>query len=373
MSSPQITWDDEATKTPQVQWDAPKKPVSTQSVPPKSPGIIDSVNSSLAYKPSDGMMMKGLKTAGQLIAGPTTEIATTIGGIGDAIKSTQIGENAPNDEYAVGKMTSLPGTDTSLGLPVYKAVKGIAGQAKDSLVAGYNAAKSGEGLPGVALSEYEKLPLVGDLVQKMEHGQGVGAVAQGVTRAALMKGATKVPEIPNIAKAEGDPGVLYHKYLDPIKDTNIALPDLTPRVRAALIKKVEINSPAIAARMEGGSTTIGDLDIIRQVANDSAKAAYTPKGIPTQMARGFANAGDAMRNVIYPKIEQAHGLPSGTIASIKGVHGDILSMGKPPAVGHFPSRWPAVATDRLAYRPAIAGVNNVRTRLIGSSLPPPKP
>lgn len=175
-----------------------------------------------------------------------------------------------------------------------------------------------------------------------------------------------------MAMAEGDPGVVYNRYLNARGDVPAEVPPTTPHIDRALVRKVEINYPEVAARMEEGTTNIKDLDIVRQVANDASKAAYTARGLPTQISKGFKGAADKVRSNLYPKIDSLQNLPEGTSGKLKGIQAESVEMGRPPKWGHFPTRWPTVAAERLAIRPALAAARNIRTRYIDSGLPEPQ-
>lgn len=267
-----------------------------------------------------------------------------------------------------------------MGVPIKRAVGGYFDSVQASKAAADDAAAKHQTGRQVIETAATALPLVGPLL----HGTYGASAGTGASR--VLQAASMAPEgsvIPNpakivggkvidIAKAEGDPGAVYNKYLKPVEHVPMEMPKSTPHIERALINKVEINYPEVAERMRQGSTTLGDLDIARQVANDASKAAYTARGLPTQISKGFKDEADSLRETIYPKIEALHNLPEGELAGLKKIQGQAISAEKPPKIGYFPSRWPVVAAKRLGIMPAESAIRNVRTRVIDAGLPEPQ-
>lgn len=206
----------------------------------------------------------------------------------------------------------------------------------------------------------------------MEHASDVGNAKELVGTALAdavptMAGAA-ARAVGKVASLEGNPHVLYQKYLEPVADTPHPMPEITPKQMSALRNQVSINHPDIAQRMVDGTTTIGDLDVIRQVANNSSKPAFGNAVIPPERAAGFQAAADKIRDVIYPAIERGNGLQPGSIAKIKGIQGDLLNMGKAPKLGYDPWEWPAKVADVVVKRPALDAIHTARTKILAARL-----
>lgn len=256
---------------------------------------------------------------------------------------------------AIGNVASF---DQHPNMPMEIANSLSAGMLKPAMALGQQATQAAKWYAGNAPDK------VGQVLENAPEGIGTGAgtVIQG---ALLGKGA-------NIAGAEGNPGALYRKYLDPVADTKAQLPEMTPKIKTALVNKVAINNPEVAGRMQSGETTLGDLDTIRQVANSSSQAMFKQTGgMPTEMNRGFQNAAGAIRGVLYPAIEQAHGLEPGSLTPIKLLQGDLMSTAKPPSFGYNPVTWPAKAATRFGLMPAERAFTTLRTKAIAAGMPEP--
>lgn len=267
-----------------------------------------------------------------------------------------------------------------LGVPIKRAVGGYMDSVQASKQASDDAAAQGKAGESVTEAAAAGIPIVGPLLHGT-YGKSGGVGASRVIQAMSM--APEGSAIPNPAKivggkaidvatAEGDPGAVYSKYLKPVEHVPMEMPKTTPHIERALISKVEINYPEVAERMRQGKTTLGDLDVARQVANDASRAAYTVRGLPTQISKGFQDYSGALRDTLYPKIEALHNLPEGSLSDLKNIQGSAIEAGKPPKWGHFPSRWAPVAVQRFGVRPAFDAARNIKTRVIDAGLPEPQ-
>lgn len=193
-------------------------------------------------------------------------------------------------------------------------------------------------------------------------GQGAGTA---LTQAAMMKGG-------QLAAAEGNAGKVYNRFLEPVKDVPEALPKMTPYQKNALRREVNKLHPDIAQRMNDGKTTLGDLDTIRTIANKSSQAYFSANGkVPNENSTAFAQAGDALRDTIYPRMEALHGMNPGTLSKIKSIQGDLIAM-KSPRMGYSPAEWPARAIDKFGIHPVMEKYFATRTRMLDRALPPPQ-
>jgi hypothetical protein len=100
-------------------------------------------------------------------------------------------DDAPADE----KHVSLLGP---ISLQAYKMGK----QALAAVSAAHLANQQGEGAIGTNLAMYEKMPMVGDLVQLAEQGKITPMIAKGLTRAALLHSVGKATDLSATALAE---------------------------------------------------------------------------------------------------------------------------------------------------------------------------
>lgn len=291
---------------------------------------------------------------------------------------TDFGSDLAGAVKGVGHMLFDPAKSIT-DIPVTRAVKGYYNSVGEANDAARAAADRGDTTESMIESAAAGLPLVGPLIHGVygkSAGVGASRIGQAMTMApegsAIPNPVLKVGgKVARVAQAEGDPGKVYNRYLDARAGTPAKVPATTPRIDSALMRKVEINYPEVAERMQQGTTTLKDLDVVRQVANDASSAAFTARGIPTQVSKGFKGAADKARSALYPQIDTLNDLPAGTAGKLKRIQGESVEMGKPPKWGHFPARWPTVAVSRLGVRPALAAVRNIRTRLIDSELPEP--
>lgn len=145
----------------------------TSSVPPPS----DDPAITKAATPPQSQLDGALR-------GPGEEIQQTIKGVGDM--GSQIGKIAQGDTNS--PVRSALGKINPAGVALYDAASNLGHGVVDAVHKG----ASEDSIPGKILGTAENLPVVGDLVQKMEHGQGSEAVTQGLTRAALLK--APIPE-----------------------------------------------------------------------------------------------------------------------------------------------------------------------------------
>lgn len=262
---------------------------------------------------------------------------------------------------------------------------------------------------------YGYLPLVGPSLGRgatqMEQGNYAGglgttaAVAVGLLgapegRANLSAAAREAPAVvTKFAKAESNPHKLYNSYLGPVADKPHPVPDAPPVVLRAVVRDMEAAGDGEAAgRLKSGNATIGDLDQARQRANRLASSIYrSPGNYSPGLAEGAEKFAGKIRDEIYPQIEEAHGLPQGSLRGVKQLQGDAMAAERHPTlakrfirdslgagagayVGHKLAGGPggligAGVGARLA-EPVATGVDEgmigLRTKRLGLKLPPPR-
>ena len=308
-------------------------------------------------------------------------------------------------DLASGVVKSIPSLISSAQSPQDRAIIGQPPESSPSFQQGRAAAEedqrrkqAGASIPyraaAVAAGPLLDVPSIEHAADVGDTGYIAGATAPQAIAAAAPLAKTVIGKVGDATGALRErtltnPNELYHRYLDPVAETPAPLPELTPRVKSALIKKVEINYPQIARRMVNGTTTIGDLDQIRQVAWTAGKSAVSAIGRPTEMSGGFMRAHDAIASTLYPQIEQAHGLPSGSIGEMKmsvgrlqntkpilGKLGEVpgKTIGIPEAIGQsLKPLTAATIPGRAVAKIGRYAVEGGRTAAQSLRLPQPRP
>lgn len=206
-------------------------------------------------------------------------------------------------------------------------------------------------------------------------GDVVGTGAAVVAPEAIGKGI-------KFARAEGNPGAVYQRYLDPVSKQPGRLPNVTPMIGKAIQRElggVTENAP-ILRRLSEGDETLGDLDVIRQKANRMGKPVYngtTP--YPAPVAEGAAKLGGQIRDQLYPAIEQANKLPEGTLRPFKESQGRLMKSRSRPVLNPSidpieqvanPTRWPGIISRSL-MRTGREAIEIGRTKFNSMDLPEP--
>lgn len=182
-------------------------------------------------------------------------------------------------------------------------------------------------------------PALGNAADKFEAGDWAGGTAQTLGIAAQTFGGS--PEVrANVAegvrtpinaaskfvKAESNPNKLYNSYLGPVADNPHSVPNAPAPVMKAVLRDMEAAGDGeIAARIKDGSATIGDLDQARMRANRLARSIYrSPGNYSPGLAEGADKFASAIRDQIYPEIEKAHGMESGSLRGVKNLQGALM-------------------------------------------------